>query len=861
MRFKLYFNLENQELPIQYRKSILSFFKLSLSEYNLEAYKKFYNERDTIIKGYTFSTYFKNMKIDNDKVIVEGQCFNLTVSVQNYEDAIILYNAFNHQRNKKFSLYRNSWVLKDIEIVPEKRIEEDSVTIKFLSPLCARSRKDYKDYYFSYADDEFEDTVKVNIKEQLKITDFPEMIVDTFKITPINAKKIVVKYYEKQIECSTGIFKIRGDRELLEYLYKAGMGSNHSAGFGMFQIIQWIGGVNLKVKVYLGEWFYNAGIIGFLRILDKNQINIVEKKDNYIEFDTDDLRDFDKYYFKYFFDRYDVAKNVRERTENSFNYLLENIEKIDDKVVKDAVKSNKKYIKDAIKKQLDKIKKIDVQVYDDMKYAYDKLDKEDSRDGIEQIRKVLLDGIENEIINKRLTLNLFKSILSNTYYGQPSFLNVVKTALSYEEQQEVMYIDYVSNIVETGFLHDIIDGKYELESLKNELCNRLESKRVTKDFEKVYEKIKKAYIDKGKNIDEIKSYLQESVLQHCCMCENDFGLTSNYSESSFVPLAISNDNARNFFWNQNVKFPICDVCKLILFCIPAGVSNIRKVVKDNGEYKEKPVINFVNYDTCVEDLLKINNNFQNNSRYENRAKNVFAQMILDIVGQESKVSKWQLQNVFVVEFDTEYGAYSRIEYFNIRKYVAEFFKDYSKRSLSRMRDYRYKMQVVDFILKNKDMKYVINDRLKMVMTSQNAENIAVDSFFVSMARSILSVLKKEDDVMEKREQVKKNTAKLYTLYNLGVEMHMDLVRDNKENKINGYVYKMLNSIKTGNVGDFMDVVVRIHTDLKKDVPIAFMDAMSEEGLDFEAVGHSFLSGLISNRYQNKNDKETDNDEK
>lgn len=237
MRFKLYFKLENSELPIQYRKSILSFFKLSLSEYNQEFYKRFYNERDTIIKGYTFSTYFKNMKIEDEKVIVEDKCFDLNVSAYNYEDAIILYNAFNHQRNKKFSLYRNSWILQDIEIISEKKIDGDSATIKFLSPLCARSRSDCKDYYFSYADKKFEDTVRINIKEQLKITDFPEAIVDTFGITPINAKKIVVKYYEKQIECSTGTFKIDGDRELLEYLYKAGMGSNHSAGFGMFQII------------------------------------------------------------------------------------------------------------------------------------------------------------------------------------------------------------------------------------------------------------------------------------------------------------------------------------------------------------------------------------------------------------------------------------------------------------------------------------------------------------------------------------------------------------------------------------------------------------------------------------------------
>lgn len=84
--------------------------------------------------------------------------------------------------------------------------------------------------------------------------------------------------------------------------------------------------------------------------MDKNHASTaIEKKDNYIEFDTDDLRNFDEYYFNYFFDKYDVAKSTKERTENSFNYLLENIENTDDKAVKDAVKSNKKYAKDAIK--------------------------------------------------------------------------------------------------------------------------------------------------------------------------------------------------------------------------------------------------------------------------------------------------------------------------------------------------------------------------------------------------------------------------------------------------------------------------------------------------------------------------------
>ena len=211
----------------------------------------------------------------------------------------------------------------------------------------------------------------------------------------------------------------------------------------------------MKIKVYLNDWFYNAGIIGFLRILEYNEDNFAEKKENYIEFDTENLRNFSKYYFKYFFNKYNVAQRVIERINIPFSYVEDNIEIIDgdnQKEQKDKIKSNKKYIKDVIKKQLDKIKKIDDSIYNEIKEQYDKIDGEQTKEGIQRIKEVITQNIQKDNINKKLTLNLFKSVLSNTYFGQPSFLNVIKSTLLYEEQQELMYKDYVSNIVETGFI-------------------------------------------------------------------------------------------------------------------------------------------------------------------------------------------------------------------------------------------------------------------------------------------------------------------------------------------------------------------------------------------------------------------------
>ena len=608
----------------------------------------------------------------------------------------------------------------------------------------------------------------------------------------------------------------------------------------------------MKTKIYLNDWFYNCGIVGFLKILEHNENQFATKKNNYIEIDTENLRDFNKYYFKYFYDRYNVAESVKNRTNYAFEYLENNIEtpleNEEEKQRKDKIKTNKKYIKDIVKKQLDKIKKIDEQTYNEIKEQYDKIDKENTKQGIIEIKEKILENIEKEKINKRLTLNLFKSILSNTYYGQPSFLNVVKTALSYEEQEELMYKDYVSNIVETGFIQDIIEGKYNIEEIKQYIEKTKIEGNITKEIEKIYSKIEKDYIGKNKEVEEIQKYLKEKVIQRCSMCENEIGLTTNYSEGNFVPLAISSDNARNFFWEQNVKMPICDICKLILFCIPAGITTITKTVKENGDYKEKQLLSFVNLDTSVEKLYKTNMNFGNKSRYENRDGNPYTELILDIVEQDKQVSTWQLENIFVVEFEAEYGAYSRIEYFNIKRYVSRFFIEYSEQTLSKIRDYRYRLQIVDYILKNKDIKYIINDRLRDELNKENTNGY--NSFLATRVRMILNLLKKEDIEME---EIKKSDAKLKVLYNLGIQMHEDLKRTGEENKIDGYTYKMLNSIKAGNKKQFMDIVIRIHMSMGKDVSPIFIETMQTEGLDFESIAHSFLAGLISNKYDKKDE--------
>lgn len=616
----------------------------------------------------------------------------------------------------------------------------------------------------------------------------------------------------------------------------------------------------MQTKIYLQDWFYNAGIVGFLRIIKHNEDNFVQIKENYIEFDLSNLVNFHKYYFKYFFDTYNVANTVSKRINQSFNIITKNLENIENKEIKEKVKNEKKHLKELIKKQMDKIKKFDDDSYTIILDNYNQIDNVKQLEQIQTLQEIvnnINEQIKLDKVNKRLTMNLFKSILSQKYYGQPSFLNVVKTALSFEEQEEVMYKDYISNIIETNFLQEILKGKYNIKDLQEILEIKIQDELISKEVKQIYNNIIKKYIQKEKNIEDIIKYIQEDVLESCSMCEHDNTLTNSYSESNFVPLAISSDNMKNFFWNQNAKFPVCDLCKLILFCIPAGITSITKTVKENEQgktvYREKELLSFVNYDTDVETLYKTNDNFKNNSHRDKESENnPYAQLILDIVSQDKKISSWQLDNIFVVEFEAEYLAYSRMEYFNIKRYVAQFFRDYSNKTLNNINDYRFKLQIVDYILKNKDIQKIINERLVEELKKEN--RFGYNCYLATKIKTYLKILKKED-IKDMEDVIKKANNKLKVMYMLGNEIYEKLEKENSTNKLDSYIYKMLNCIKGNRKNEFVDTAIRVIWSIGKDVPEILVK--NNEEVDWKELGHSFVSGLTRGKYVKNEEEKND----
>lgn len=231
MRLKLVFELENNRLDIQYRKSIISWIKHALENYDESLYKQIYQNNNK--KTFTFSTILSKPQFKKEEIIMQDNKFSVVFSAYNYLYALHLYNSFLKQKYQKYSLYQNSMTLMNIILIPEKEIIENTIRIKMSSPMIVRNhdRETLKDIYYAFNKEGFEKYLKINIEEQLQAENLDIKLLEEFKITPIQAKKIIIPVYEKMIECSIGTFEIQGNKTLLNYLYRAGIGAKKAMGF------------------------------------------------------------------------------------------------------------------------------------------------------------------------------------------------------------------------------------------------------------------------------------------------------------------------------------------------------------------------------------------------------------------------------------------------------------------------------------------------------------------------------------------------------------------------------------------------------------------------------------------------------
>ncbi|WP_300756528.1 CRISPR-associated endoribonuclease Cas6 [uncultured Brachyspira sp.] len=257
MRINLNFELENNIISKEYRLTIISFIKNALKNYSPNTYDILYKD-NTKMKAFTFGVFLPDAKINNDNIEIsltdKGKSYiNVTFSIFDNELFIELYNSFNNMLNKKYPKDENTksqmiMTLKKITMQNEKPIKQNKILIKFLSPLVLRNhnRETNKDIYVTFKDDNFNSILNQSAERLAKEFDFESSQI---KLTPLNltdnngniiqeeSKTTVVPFKELLINVSYGKFCLEGDIKLLNNLYKTGIGSRRSDGFGLFEVL------------------------------------------------------------------------------------------------------------------------------------------------------------------------------------------------------------------------------------------------------------------------------------------------------------------------------------------------------------------------------------------------------------------------------------------------------------------------------------------------------------------------------------------------------------------------------------------------------------------------------------------------
>jgi CRISPR-associated endoribonuclease Cas6 len=123
----------------------------------------------------------------------------------------------------------------------EKVITNDYATYRSMSPVVVREHKGDNDktWYHSLNEEKGREIFMKNLKYQLLDTFGEErkLDIDEIEFQVIGNKEVKVKHYG--IEVLSNICKLRicAKPYILDYLYKSGIGSRKSSGFGMLDLV------------------------------------------------------------------------------------------------------------------------------------------------------------------------------------------------------------------------------------------------------------------------------------------------------------------------------------------------------------------------------------------------------------------------------------------------------------------------------------------------------------------------------------------------------------------------------------------------------------------------------------------------
>ncbi|MBC8591059.1 CRISPR-associated endoribonuclease Cas6 [Wansuia hejianensis] len=241
MRFNVELLLEKENISKDKNRMILSLLKHIYESYDKEYYKSLYEKKQNKRKEFTFSLYMPNCKFTREEIIIPDKKIILNFSTGNINHGISFYNAVLKNIRRPYTIKDNSITITKINMNKEKIITDDYAIYSTMSPIVVRKHQgdNKKTWYYSLDEQKGREVFIENLKYQLleELGEERSLDIDKIGFQIIKNKEVKVKHYGIEVLSNICMIKIQAKPYILDHLYKTGIGSKKSGGFGMVDLV------------------------------------------------------------------------------------------------------------------------------------------------------------------------------------------------------------------------------------------------------------------------------------------------------------------------------------------------------------------------------------------------------------------------------------------------------------------------------------------------------------------------------------------------------------------------------------------------------------------------------------------------
>ena len=547
-------------------------------------------------------------------------------------------------------------------------------------------------------------------------------------------------------------------------------------------------------KVSLDTFLYNAGIVGFIQVLEEAEASKGKNKEEV----KNDIKDYyyegqDLYVSKKFLLKFDFAKHYLKSICNKFH---------------------------------------------EKSILYKLINSSD---------KITLENINKEygFLFKRKTLITTSNTLKDN-----KFISLVEKFNNEKKEREKIFKDIVKYLNKNEklryylFLGDIFMNKLSLIFSNIYFLKYLSNSKqhyIVKDLD-FYKTIDNEFTS-IKNYISLEEDNKKSYKDTCIICNAK--IKKDFDTTFLLEFGVDTGRKRSTFWNYNPDSYICPICYMIYSCAPLGfrdIGNLMFFINQNDSIKtlismnvagriinEKEDAHYTAYNTIINKAINEKTEELNSIQVIIRNKNGYS---FNTIGQDTlKIIKSMKGK------NGKNGELERISKNSLTIPKDNYFNIY-KICLENILHFRNQWGLIYVLLIN----------------SEKVEEKGYTIYYsVNTIFTILKIQIKQMEGSEMNAYFSCQHGDEMRKIIIGVNNDKNLSEEeNKEadNKLRGLVYQLINSIHTSNRDLFLSNITRLYTSMNLTIPNVFTKIF-ERDEDFKEIGYAYVLGLKGAYYNNK----------